>query len=186
MAEINSYNYDVVIIGTGGAGLALALFLTESRPNARIGMLCKSYSMGSHTTSAKGGINAALGNVKNDEIAWHTYDTINSGKGLCDTAPTRNMCENAPFIIEYLSKIGVNFDKTPNNKIDQRIYGGQTLNFGKGGLANRACFVGDFTGHAIMNALFQEAIKQNNIKIHNYRQVVDFNFNSNTTIAYNK
>lgn len=184
MEEVKRNNYDITIIGGGGSGLASALFLSDSIPNARIGILCKTYIMGSHTTSAKGGINAALGNIQKDEIAWHIYDTMMSGKGLCDTRPTEYMCQNAPFVIDYLTRIGVKFDKALNGKIDQRIYGGQTINFGEG-LANRACFVGDFTGHAIMKALLAEIYRRNNIFVHNYVQVLDFEKNSNTTIAYN-
>ena len=102
MEKIENHNYDIVVVGTGGAGLAFALFLSDLIPTARIGMLCKTYIMGSHTTSAKGGINATLGNVTHDEIAWHVYDTMKSGKGLCDKVPTKYMCENAPFVIDYL------------------------------------------------------------------------------------
>lgn len=183
MEKIKNHSYDVVIIGGGGAGLASALFLSDALPNVRIGVLCKTYIMGSHTTSAKGGINAALGNVQQDDVAWHIYDTVQSGKGLCDIKPTEYMCRNAPYVIDYLTKIGVKFDVMPNGEINQRIYGGQTVNFGKS-LANRACFVGDFTGHAIMSALTSEICKRNNIVVHNYMQVLDFDIKSNSIIAY--
>ena len=181
-------SFDAVIIGAGGSGLALAMFLAEVNPTMNIAILCKTYAMGSHTTSAKGGINAALGNIKEDSIAFHIYDTLKSGKGLCDEIPTEKMCKEAPFVINYLEKIGVDFDKTPDGKIDQRTYGGQTIHFGNE-LANRACFVKDHTGHDIMKNLNKQVANSPNIQIFNYHQVVDCSIssdgkNSTSVIAY--
>jgi succinate dehydrogenase/fumarate reductase flavoprotein subunit len=176
-------SFDVIIIGAGGSGLSAALFLTEANPEIKVAILCKTYAMGSHTTSAKGGINAALGNIKEDSTEFHTYDTIKSGKGLCDEIPTKKMCNEAPFVINYLENIGVNFDKTPNGKIDQRTYGGQTIHFGKE-LANRACFVKDHTGHDIMKNLHKQALDSKNIEIFNYHQVVDCAFSDDQNQNY--
>ncbi len=182
-------SFDVVIIGAGGSGLACALFLAEANPKLKIAVLCKTYAMGSHTTSAKGGINAALGNVKEDSVEFHIYDTIKAGKGLCDEVPTRRMCQEAPFVIGYLEKIGVEFDRILSGKalgkVDQRTYGGQTVEFGKD-LANRACFVKDYTGHEIMKKLNDEVSGHENISIFNYHQVIDCEFDTDYSniIAY--
>lgn len=165
--------YDFTIVGAGGAGLSLALMLQIKYPSAKICILCKTYPMGSHTTAAKGGINASLGNIIPDDTKWHIYDTITSGKGLCDEIPVEKMCNLAPSIIEFLTNIGVEFDTTPNGKIDQRIYGGQTTHFGNGTLANRACFVKDHTGHSIMEKIHEEVQKQKNITVFNYTQAID-------------
>lgn len=162
--------YDFIIIGAGGSGLASALFLNDTHPNAKIHIVCKTYPMGSHTTSAKGGINASLGNITLDTPNWHIYDTQSSGKGLSDLSPTQRMCNLAPNVIDFLTGIGVEFDKTPTGKIDQRTYGGQTTNLGKGGLANRACFVKDHTGHAIMQKLCEKIQQYPNITFSNYTQ----------------
>ena len=176
-------SFDIIIVGAGGSGLSAALFLVEANPTIKVAILCKTYAMGSHTTSAKGGINAALGNIKEDSVEFHTYDTIKSGKGLCDDIPTKKMCKEAPFVINYLENIGVDFDKTPNGKIDQRTYGGQTINFG-GELANRACFVKDHTGHDIMKNLHTQVLDSQNITIFNYHQVVDCSFSDDANPNY--
>ncbi len=183
---MNVHSYDVIIVGGGGSGIASALFLNQAFPNIKIAILCKTYPMGSHTTSAKGGINAALGNINQDSTAWHTYDTLTSGKGLCDSIPTTKMCTEAPSIIDYLSRIGVNFDTTPEGKIDQRVYGGQTTHYGNGELSNRACFVKDHTGHAIMQSLCKHVLNQKNITVFNYTQALDFLYGKpNILLAYN-
>jgi succinate dehydrogenase/fumarate reductase flavoprotein subunit len=177
--------FDVVIVGSGGSGLASALFLTKLNPEIKIAILCKTYTMGSHTTSAKGGINASLGNIKEDSAEFHFYDTIKAGKGLCDAIPTQKMCEEAPSVVEFLEKIGVEFDRTQDGKIDQRTYGGQTIHFGRE-LANRACFVKDHTGHNIMKNLYKNIASLKNISVFDYHQVIDCKFNKNyvNVVAY--
>lgn len=160
-------HYDFIIIGSGGAGLSFSLFLIEKNPSAKILISSKTYAMGSHTTSAKGGINASLGNISKDDPKWHIFDTKNSGKGLCDSTPTEKMCEEAPYVIKFLENLGVEFNKR-NQKIDQRTYGGQTTNFGNLPLAHRACFVKDQTGHAIMQKLLAKVQENKNIEIANY------------------
>ncbi len=179
------YFYDITIIGAGGSGLSSALFLSKLLPHIKIAILCKTYAMGSHTTSAKGGINATLGNIKPDNISWHIHDTLSSGKGLCDVPSARTMCSEAPSIIDFLQNIGVEFDKTANGLIDQRVYGGQTTHFGKGELANRVCFVKDHTGHAVMDVLFSNVQKNKNITIFNYTQALELQKGvPNTILAY--
>lgn len=181
------HHSDVLIIGAGGSGLSSAIYLNELLGNISISILCKTYAMGSHTTSAKGGINAALGNIHDDHISWHIHDTISSSKNLCDSVPTQKMCNEAPTVISFLERIGVEFDKTSNGKIDQRIYGGQTTDCGKGSLANRACFVKDHTGHAIMTALTTKIHTLPSVKIHNYIQAFKITSTNNhhTVMAYN-
>ena len=156
LSESSIYKTDCLIVGGGGAGLYSAISLL--RAGIKPTLITKSTILGSHTTAAKGGINASLGSVTEDNYAWHLYDTVKSGDGLCDSASTEYMCKNAPDIISSLENLGVNFDSL-NGKIEQRRYGGQTTHFGKGDFAFRACFVKDETGSEIMKKLYNSTIK---------------------------
>ncbi|MDR2722216.1 MAG: FAD-binding protein, partial [Cellulomonadaceae bacterium] len=78
---MHTHNYDVVIVGAGGAGMRAAL---EASEGARTAVISKLYPTRSHTGAAQGGIAAALGNVEEDSIEWHTFDTIKGGDYLVD------------------------------------------------------------------------------------------------------
>lgn len=155
--------YDVVIIGGGGAGLFAAIMAAEK--GLEVAVISKVHPLKSHTVAAQGGINASLGNVTLDDWRWHAYDTIKASAGLADQDSVEFMCREAPRLVQLLADWGVNFDTTHDGKIDQRVYGGQTTNFGQGQLAHRACFAKDKTGHDIMNVLYQKA---SNLKIKFY------------------
>lgn len=124
-----------------------------------IAVISKVFPTQSHTVAAKGGINAALGNVGIDDWKWHCYDTIKGADYLADYDSVEFMCKSAPQTIIDLEKMGVVFCRSDEGKIDQRIYGGQKTNFGKGDLANRACFSKDSTGHTIITTLYQQCLK---------------------------
>src|SRR5436305_9595090 len=74
------YKFDVVIVGSGGAGLMAAMQL----PNASVAVLTKVYPTRSHTGAAQGGVAAALGNQEEDHWKWHMYDTVKGGDYLVD------------------------------------------------------------------------------------------------------
>jgi len=155
------HNFDVLIIGSGGAGLSSALSLNENKIHD-IAIVSKSSPNLNHTIEAKGGINAALGNVDNDNYKYHIYDTIKAGDYISDYDIVELMCKNAPDAISRLEKIGVNFTKSEDGKIYQRKYGGQTLNFGNGNSSHRVCCVSDKTGYEIQNKLYHECLNNNN------------------------
>lgn len=159
-------NCDVLIIGSGGSGLSLAIKLKQSGVK-NILILSKTSIMGSHTSAAKGGINATLSSVIQDDYKWHAYDTLKSAGSIGDAKRIEYMCKQAPAEIAFLQSIGVQFNKLPNGKIDQRKYGGQKLNYGKGDFAYRACFAKDSTGFEIMKNLKSQALKEK-IKIKEY------------------
>ncbi len=163
--------HDVLIIGSGGSGLSLAIKLKQAGVS-NVAILSKTGIMGSHTSAAKGGINAALGSISEDNYKWHEFDTLKSGSNLSDEKRVEFMCKTAPEEIEFLEKQGVSFDKLPNGKIDQRRYGGQKTNFGKGDFAYRSCFSSDKTGFEIMKNLKLSAEK-NELKIYEYFFVFD-------------
>lgn len=137
--------------------------LQASRLGLNVVCLTKVHPLRSHTVAAKGGINAALGNVTKDDWRWHMYDTIKGSDWLADQDAVEYMCKNAASAIRELEQMGVPFSRLDDGRIYQRIYGGQASDFGKGEHAYRACAASDRTGHAILNTLYQQALK-NNVK----------------------
>ncbi len=113
----------------------------------------------SHTVAAQGGINAALGNRGKDSWQWHMYDTIRGSDWLGDQDAIALMCENAPEAIIELEQMGMPFTRDESGQIYQRAYGGQKTEFGKGGLAYRACAVADRTGHSLLHTLYAQAVR---------------------------
>ncbi len=125
-----------------------------------VAVISKVFPTQSHTVAAKGGINAALGNVQGDDWKWHCYDTIRGADYVADYDSVEFMCQAAPQAVIDLEKMGVAFSRNSSGKIDQRIYGGQKTNFGQGDLVHRACFSKDSTGHTILNTLYQQCLKK--------------------------
>ena len=152
-----THNFDVVVIGAGGAGLRAAL--AAQAKGASVAVISKVPPTRSHTVAAQGGINAALGNRKADDWRWHMYDTVRGSDWLGDQDAIAYMCKHAPAAIRELEFMGVPFTRDTDGTIYQRAYGGQSTEFGKGGLAYRACAAADRTGHAMLHTLYQQAMK---------------------------
>lgn len=148
---------DVLVIGAGGAGLRAAI--EAARQDANVLVLSKVPPLKSHTVAAQGGMNAALGNVVEDDWRWHAYDTIRGSDWLADQDAVAYMCSQAPAAIIELEHLGMPFSRFANGSIYQRAYGGQNMDFGKGAPAYRACTVADRTGHALMYTLHGQAVK---------------------------
>ena len=89
--------FDAIVIGGGGAGLRAALQL--SKANKNVVVISKVFPIRSHTISAQGGINAALGNVSEDNWKWHTFDTIKGSDYLGDQNAIEYMCKMGPEVI---------------------------------------------------------------------------------------
>ena len=168
--KIEHHYYDVLIIGSGGSGLSAAIFAADREFDVAI--VSKVHPLKSHTVAAQGGVNASLGNISKDDWRWHAYDTIKSSDWIADQDSVEEMCRRAPEMINMLDQLGVEFDRNEDGKIDQKIYGGQSTDFGKGGFAHRACYSRDKTGHTIMNSLYDEAIKKN-VSFYNYNFALD-------------
>ena len=155
--DIIEHNYDVVVVGAGGAGLRATLGLDEN--NLKVACITKVFPTRSHTVAAQGGISAALGNMGEDKWHWHMYDTVKGSDWLGDQDAIEYMCREAiPAVVE-LEHYGVPFSRTPEGKIYQRPFGGMTTEFGDGPPANRTCSAADRTGHAILHTLYQQSIK---------------------------
>ncbi len=155
--ETVKHYFDVVIIGAGGAGLRAAL--AAQNKEASVAVISKVPPTRSHTVAAQGGINAALGNRSKDDWRWHMYDTIRGSDWLGDQDAIAVMCQSAPDAIRELEHMGVAFTRGKNGMIYQRAYGGQSTEYGTGGMAYRACAAADRTGHAILHTLYQQNLR---------------------------
>lgn len=154
--EIIDHEYDVVVVGAGGAGLRAGFGCAEK--GLKTALISKVFPTRSHTVAAQGGISAALGNMGEDDWRFHMYDTVKGSDWLGDQDAIEYMCREAiPAIIE-LEHYGVPFSRTAAGKIYQRAFGGMTTNFGKG-TAQRTCAAADRTGHAILHTLYTQALK---------------------------
>ncbi|HEX7351996.1 succinate dehydrogenase flavoprotein subunit [Brachybacterium sp.] len=153
---MQTHNYDVVIVGAGGAGMRAAL---ESSKNSRTAVVTKLYPTRSHTGAAQGGMCAALANVEDDNWEWHTYDTVKGGDYLVDQDAAEVMAKEAIDAVLDLEKMGLPFNRTPEGKIDQRRFGGHTRDHGEAPV-RRSCYAADRTGHMILQTLYQNCVKQ--------------------------
>ena len=155
--ELIDHDYDVVVVGAGGAGLRATLGIAEK--GLKTACISKVFPTRSHTVAAQGGISAALGNMGPDDWRWHMYDTVKGSDWLGDQDAIEYMCREAvPAVIE-LEHYGVPFSRTPEGKIYQRPFGGMTTEFGEG-TAQRTCAAADRTGHAMLHTLYGQALKR--------------------------
>jgi len=165
------YKFDVVIVGSGGAGLMAAMQL----PNTSVAVLTKVYPTRSHTGAAQGGVAAALGNTEEDHWKWHMYDTVKGGDYLVDQPAAEILAREAIDAVYELEHRGLPFNRTPDGRIDQRRFGGHTRNYGEGPV-RRSCYAADRTGHMILQTMYQNAIK-NQVRFFNEYLVLDLLLN---------
>ncbi|MCF2587462.1 MULTISPECIES: succinate dehydrogenase flavoprotein subunit [Brevibacterium] len=162
------HQYDVIIVGAGGAGMRAAI---ESGQRARTAVLTKLYPTRSHTGAAQGGMCAALANVEEDNWEWHTFDTVKGGDYLVDQDAAEVMAKEAIDAVLDLEKMGLPFNRTPEGKIDQRRFGGHTRDHGKSPV-RRSCYAADRTGHMILQTLYQNCVKHG-VEFYNEFYVLD-------------
>ncbi len=165
---VHQHQFDVVIVGAGGAGMRAAI---EAGPNAKTAVISKLYPTRSHTGAAQGGMAAALANVEEDSWEWHTFDTVKGGDYLVDQDAAEILAKEAIDAIIDLENMGLPFNRTPDGKIDQRRFGGHTRDHGKAPV-RRACYAADRTGHMILQTLFQNCVKLG-IEFYNEYYVLD-------------
>jgi succinate dehydrogenase / fumarate reductase, flavoprotein subunit len=152
---VHYHQFDIVIVGAGGAGMRAAL---EAGPHANVAVISKLYPTRSHTGAAQGGMAAALANVEEDNWEWHTYDTVKGGDYLVDQDAAEILAKEAIEAVIDLENMGLPFNRTPEGKIDQRRFGGHTRDHGKSAV-RRSCYAADRTGHMILQTLFQNCVK---------------------------
>ncbi|TAK81035.1 MAG: fumarate reductase/succinate dehydrogenase flavoprotein subunit [Dehalococcoidia bacterium] len=149
MADIETHEYDVLVIGAGGAGLRAAV--ESSATGARTGLICKSLLGKAHTVMAEGGIAAAMGNVySEDNWRVHFRDTMRGGKMLNNWRMAQIHAQEAPDRVKELEEWGALFDRTADGRILQRDFGGHRY--------ARLAHVGDRTGLEMIRTLQQHAV----------------------------
>ena len=153
---IVDHEFDAVVVGAGGAGLRAAMGLSEA--GFKTACVSKLFPTRSHTVAAQGGVNAALGNMSEDDWRWHMYDTVKGSDWLGDQDAIHYMCREAPAAVSELEEFGLPFSRTEDGKIYQRAFGGQSLDFGKGGQAHRCACAADRTGHAMLHTLYGRSL----------------------------
>ncbi len=138
---------NVLIIGSGGAGLRAAIQAHEE--GSEVLIIGKRIRNDAHTTLASGGINAVLGS-RDPQDNWiqHFVDTYQEGYNIADPKTVEILVKDAPNRIKELDEWGMPFAKTEDGKLDQRYFGAHTY--------RRTCYAGDYTGRAILNTLLKK------------------------------
>ncbi|WP_227997718.1 fumarate reductase/succinate dehydrogenase flavoprotein subunit [Nocardia australiensis] len=149
MPEVERHNYDVVVIGAGGAGLRAVI---EAREHGlSVAVVCKSLFGKAHTVMAEGGCAASMGNA-NEKDNWQTHfkDTMRGGKFLNNWRMAELHAQEAPDRVWELETYGALFDRTPDGRISQRNFGGHTY--------PRLAHVGDRTGLELIRTMQQKIV----------------------------
>ena len=149
---IETHDYDVVVVGAGGAGLRAAIAASEG--TARVAVISKSLLGKAHTVMAEGGVAASLGNVDSDD-SWdtHFYDTMKSGHFINQYRTAEIFAKEVPDRVLELETWGAVFDRTPAGKIMQRPFGAHSF--------RRLAHIGDRTGKELIRTLQYKVIHQN-------------------------
>ena len=159
MNNINTIEYDALIIGGGGSGMRASLELAKS--GLKTAVVSKVFPTRSHTVSAQGGITCAIASADpNDDWRWHMYDTVKGADFIGDQDAIEYLCSEGPKAVFELEHMGLPFSRFENGRIYQRPFGGQSKDFGKGGQASRTCAAADRTGHALLHTLYQNNVKE--------------------------
>ena len=147
MNKNNTHVSNVLVIGTGGAGLRAAI--EAKKEGVDVVVLGKRLKEDAHTVLAAGGINAAFGNVDpQDSWKQHFADTMLEGYGLADPQSVEIMAKESPELVSEIDEWGANLAKLSDGKLDQRFFGAHTY--------RRTCYSGDYTGRSILNALIKK------------------------------
>jgi len=142
------YEYDVIVVGAGGAGLRAAIAAQEA--GADVAMVTKLHPVRSHTGAAEGGINAALRD--GDDWELHAYDTMKGSDYLADAPAAEALCQESPKEAIQLEHWGMAFSREDDGTVSQRPFGG--LSF------PRTTYAGAETGHHLLHTLYEQVVKR--------------------------
>jgi succinate dehydrogenase / fumarate reductase flavoprotein subunit len=163
MERLESHDYDVVVVGAGGAGLRAAI--EAAAQGVSVGLVCKSLLGKAHTVMAEGGIAAALANTDpRDSWEVHFRDTMRGGKLLNHWRMAQLLAQEAPARVRELEAWGALFDRTADGRILQRNFGGHQY--------PRLAHVGDRTGLEMIRTLQDRGVQQPNIDVYMETTVV--------------
>ncbi|MFT5661881.1 MAG: succinate dehydrogenase / fumarate reductase flavoprotein subunit [Sulfurimonas sp.] len=143
--SIPIYTYDAIVVGAGLAGCAAARELQKA--GKKVAVITKLHPLRSHSGAAQGGINAAFSDK--DSIELHEFDTVKGSDYLADQDAVEFMCQKAPETIRWAERMGAAFSRTPDGKIAQRPFGGQS--------SPRACYAKDRTGLTLLQTIYEQA-----------------------------
>jgi len=157
MDRFETYRYDVLVVGAGGAGLRAAI--EAAAQGASVGLICKSLLGKAHTVMAEGGVAAALANTDGrDSWQVHFRDTMRGGKMLNDWRMAELLAREAPARVVELEGWGALFDRTPDGRILQRNFGGHQY--------PRLAHVGDRTGLEMIRTLQDKTVQSPGIDVY--------------------
>ncbi len=139
------YTYDAIIVGAGLAGCAAARELQNA--GKKVAVITKLHPLRSHSGAAQGGVNAAFSDA--DSVELHEFDTVKGSDYLADQDAVEFMCQKAPETIRWAERMGAAFSRTPDGKIAQRPFGGQS--------SPRACYAKDRTGLTLLQTIYEQA-----------------------------
>ena len=146
-------DYDVIVVGAGGAGMMAALKASEGT-DLKVAVLTKSLPTRAATACAQGGMNAALGNRDaTDTVELHFKDTVKGSAFLADQDAVDFFVSGMPDLMAELDYMGVPYDRAENGGIAQRPFGGASK--------PRACYSSDKIGHVVLHALYEHCLKNN-------------------------
>jgi len=157
------FQHDVLVIGSGAAGLTLALKLAD---NLRVALLCKDSATGGSTYYAQGGVAGVIDS--SDTVEAHVEDTLNAGAGLCDSDAVRFTVGKSKACIDWLIEQGVPFTEDAGNNT-----GGYHLTKEGGHSHRRIIHAADATGRAISTTLINRAKQHSNIDLFEHRVAID-------------
>jgi fumarate reductase flavoprotein subunit len=149
MAQYETNEHDVLIVGGGGAGLRAAIAVAEINPELSVAVVSKVYPMRSHTVSAEGGAAAVI--KPNDSFDAHAYDTISGGDWLCDQDAVEAFVKEAHDEMLQLEHWGCSWSRQEDGTIAVRPFGGMKI--------ERTWFAADKTGFHMLHTLFQTTLK---------------------------